>query len=286
MVTLSGSSSTVPAHRLPPFVFGLAQHAGDQVDVDLRETDGTRVAVRPEDLCGAVRAPVQFQDVVVEMLDAETEPRDAHPANRAELRLGERPGLALERDLARGRPRRDRRQAINETLELPDRQERRRAAAEIDEVERPPGDGRLPGVQLPLPPQNIEVRLDLGRVLVRVDPEVAEVAALAAERNVEVQAERDIRRRRGERRVGRLVHRLRRPDRERRIVGDEIAADFRFGRGCRRRCIAHRSYYTSRPGANPARLQAAPGRGFCKLNAAPPSASDAARRHDFRMSSE
>ena len=159
-----------PAHRLPPFVFGLAQHAGDQVDVDLRETDGTRVAVRPEDLCGAVRAPVQFQDVVVEMLDAETEPRDAHPANRAELRLGERPGLALERDLARGRPRRDRRQAINETLELPDRQERRRAAAEIDEVERPPGDGRLPGVQLPLPPQNIEVRLDLGRVLVPCRP--------------------------------------------------------------------------------------------------------------------
>ena len=257
-----------PPHRVPPLLFGLAQHAGDQIDVDLREINRPREVVGPEDLGRAVCASVQLQDVVVEVLDAETEPRDAHVANRGELGLGERARLALERDLASGRPRRCGRQPVDQPPELPDREERRRAAAEIDEVERPPGDGRLPGVQLPLPPQHIEVRLDLRRVLVRVNPEVAEMAALAAERDVEVQAERDVRRRRGKGRVGSLVHRLRRPDRKRRIVGDEVAADLRFGRrsGCRG-YIAHRSYYTSPPSgggvAHPACLQAAPCRDFC-----------------------
>ena len=81
-------------------------------------------------------------------------------------------------------------------------------------------------VQLPLPREEIEVRLDFLRVLVGVDAEVAEVAALAAERDVEVQTERDVgRRRRGERGPGVGGHGVGRPDRERRVIGDEVAAD-------------------------------------------------------------
>ena len=51
------------------------------------------------------------------------------------------------------------------------------------------GDGRLRGVHLPLAGEDIEVLADFLRVLVGVDTEVAEVAALPAERNVQVQTQ-------------------------------------------------------------------------------------------------
>ena len=112
----------------------------------------------------------------------------------ASLRLGERAGLALERDFFGRRPRRDGRQPLHEAAELPHRQERRRAAAEVHEVERPAVDRRIGVVELPLARHHVEVFLDFLRVLVGVDAEVAEVAALPAERHVQVQAERHRRR--------------------------------------------------------------------------------------------
>ena len=82
------------------------------------------------------------------------------------------------------------------------------------------------GVQLPLARQEIEILLDLARVLVGVDAEVAEVAALPAERDVQVEAERHAcagGRCQRRPRVG--GDRLRRPHRERRVIRDEVAAD-------------------------------------------------------------
>ena len=137
-----------------------------------------------------MRAAVQLENVIVEVLDAEAEPRHAHVANGGELGFGERAGLALERDFFGRRPRRDGRQPLHQAAQLPHRQERRRAAAEVHEVERPAVDRGIGVVQLPLARHHVEILLDFLRVLVGVDAEVAEMAALPAERDVQVQAER------------------------------------------------------------------------------------------------
>ena len=85
-------------------------------------------------------------------------------------------------------------QPLHQAAQLPHRQERRRAAAEVDEVERPPVDRRIGVVELPLARHHVEIFFDFLRVLVGVDAEIAEVAALPAERDVQVQAERHRRR--------------------------------------------------------------------------------------------
>ena len=81
-------------------------------------------------------------------------------------------------------------QPSDQAFELLRREKRRRAAAEVDEVERPAGDRRLRRVQLPFAREHVQVVVDLLGVLVGVDAEVAEVAPLPAERNVQVEAER------------------------------------------------------------------------------------------------
>ena len=73
------------------------------------------------------------------------------PPDRGELGFGERARLALERDLLGRRSTDDVAVSrLHEASRAAGRQERRRAAAEIDEVERPPRDGRPLGVELPL----------------------------------------------------------------------------------------------------------------------------------------
>ena len=114
MVTLSGSSSIVFSNAALPVLFGLAEHAGDEIDVDLRKLERLRELIRAEHLGRAMRAAVQLEDVVVEVLDAEAEPRHAQVADRGELALGQRAGLALERDLLGRCPRRDGRQPLHE----------------------------------------------------------------------------------------------------------------------------------------------------------------------------
>ena len=81
-----------------PVRVGLAEHAGDQIDVDLREAERARLLVDAVDLRRAVRAAVQLENPIVEVLDAEAEPRDAELAERGELGIGERARLALEGD--------------------------------------------------------------------------------------------------------------------------------------------------------------------------------------------
>ena len=143
-----------------------------------------------------MRTSVEFQDFVAEVLDAEAQTRDADAANGGQLRLGQRPGLALEGHFLRVAPRGHGVEASDETLELFRRQERRRPATEIDEVQRPAGDRRQVGVELPFVRKHVEVIADLLRVLVGIHAEVAEVAPLPAERNVEVEPQRHARNRR------------------------------------------------------------------------------------------
>src|SRR4029450_13288459 len=107
---------------------------------DLREGERACAGVGLLDLARAVRPAVDLEDVVVEVLDAEAEARHAHLPDRGELALGQRAGLALEGDLLGARPRRERAQPSHEALELLRREEGRRAAAEVDEVERPARD--------------------------------------------------------------------------------------------------------------------------------------------------
>ena len=147
---------------------------------------------RAADLGRAMRAAVQLEDAIVEVLDAEAEPRDAGAADDVELGLGQRARLALERDLL-GRASRARSavRRLDQRLELRRRQEGRRAAAEVDEIDRPARRARAAArSSCPFPHERVEILLDLLRVLVRVDAEVAEMAALPAERDVQVQAER------------------------------------------------------------------------------------------------
>ena len=185
-----------------------------------------RETVGLADLGRSMRPAVQLQNPIVEVLDPQAQPGDAHLPNHFELVLGQRARLALERDLLGIFPRRQRGDSRDQALELLGREERRRSASEIDEVQRSACNRRLADIQLPFTGEHVEVAADFLRVLVGVNTEVAEVASLPAEGNVQVQAEghRGIVSG-GQRRLGVAIDGLRRPDRKRRVGGDEVAAD-------------------------------------------------------------
>ena len=69
------------------------------------------------------------------------------------------------------------------------------------------------------------------RVLVGIDAKVAELAALAAKRNVDVQAQRNVGVRLALERLGNLSDFLAAPQRVRGIIRDKVAADFGGGGG-------------------------------------------------------
>src|SRR5215216_6457952 len=106
---------------------------------------------------------------------------------------------------------------------------RRRAASEVCEPELPTLKSARATIDFILFNESLEVKLYLGRVLVRVDFEIAKLAALSAERNMYVETKRIVSTRR-------LIERLdckrdifRFPLRKRRICGDKIIADLRLG---------------------------------------------------------
>ena len=176
-----------------------------------------------------MRAAVQLENPIAEVLHPEAETGHTQGANAFELRLGERAGLAFERHLLRRVPGCAGRQSRDKALQLAGREKRGRAAAEVHEVQGATGDRRRLEIQLPLAPEEVQILFDVARVLVRVDAEIAEMALLPAERDVEVQPERHAPA------CGCCQRRprvppdgVRGPDRERRIVGNEVAADFRL----------------------------------------------------------
>jgi len=106
------------------------------------------------------------------------------------------------------------------------------AATKVDIAECAAGHGGAGGCQGRLVGERVGIALDIRRCDVRVDTEVAELAALPTEGDVVVEAQRH-RRRRGIKRRPHRANRLRAPAIKRRIVGDEIAAGFG--------CLAHGS---------------------------------------------
>ena len=88
-------------------------------------------------------AAVDFENVIVEVLDAEAQPRDAEIANRLELVVGERAGFGFERDFLRRVPWEQTLHPVGEELQLIGRQIAGRAAAEVDEARMASFDERL-----------------------------------------------------------------------------------------------------------------------------------------------
>src|ERR1035437_1727384 len=212
------------ADTLPPVLFGLADHARNEVDIDLRKPDGARELVRYVDLLRAVGAPVSLQDLLVEVLNSQAEAGDAHLLEDLQLPLGDGSGFALESDFLRLIPGQQPLHGVHQVAELASRDVGRRAAAEIDEAGFSPADESLPGIKRQFTNHGIQVAVDLGGVLSGIHLEVAEVAALAAEGNMHVDSERSTRTRKATEGLMRLRYQVLVPERIRRVVGDEVIA--------------------------------------------------------------
>ena len=128
---------------LGPVLVGLADHAGDQVDVDLRKSDLLQPLVGPEDFRRQVGPAVDLEDFVVEVLDAQRDAGDADLLERLHLFEAHRPRLALEGDFLGRLPRQVFAQAVVQRAELLGTQIRRGAPAKIGEAERPSLHARL-----------------------------------------------------------------------------------------------------------------------------------------------
>src|SRR5215217_2338939 len=134
-----------------------------------------------------MRATICREDFVVEVFDAKAQTRNADRFECFEFRFLNRAGLTLERYFFSVLPTDVSIQTIDEITQLLLTDVRRCAAAEVREAKLASLKRRHAAVELVLFDQRVEVDLDLGRVFVCVDFEVAEQAALPAERNVNVQ---------------------------------------------------------------------------------------------------
>src|SRR5689334_4801164 len=169
-----------------------------------------------------MRASVRGENLVIEVLDAETETRHTDVFQRLEFRLVQRAGLTFKRDFFRVCPTHVTIQTLDEITQLPIADIRRRAAAEVSETK--PTSLKRSGatVELVLFDQRVEIDLDLGSILVGIDFEVTKETTLAAERNVQIETEWIVYARGLRERVEGLRYELRLPLRERRVVRDKI----------------------------------------------------------------
>src|SRR5262245_14095763 len=124
--------------------------------------------------------------MVVEVLNPQAEPRDSDLLNDAQFSFGEGTGLGFKRDFLGFIPRQEFLHGGGQLCELARRNIGGSAAAEVDELGFAAADEGPLGVELKLPDGGVEVALDLARVLVGIDLEVAERAALATKRNMQV----------------------------------------------------------------------------------------------------
>ena len=209
--------------RALPRLERLANHAGNQIDVGVWEVGGLDPVPGPEDFGREVGPAVRLQDHVIEVLHAEGDAGHPQGLERLDLRLGERARFALKGHLLGVVPAKTPVEAGHESFELLDGQKRGSAATKVDIAERAAGHGGAGGCQGRLVGERVGIALDIRRCDVCVDTEVAELAPLSAEGHVEIQPQGRSGGRcvKGSQHVG---HRGLRPARERRIVGDEVAA--------------------------------------------------------------
>src|SRR4051812_43158951 len=125
-----------------------------------------------------MRTPIRGENLVIKVFDAETQTRDADLLQRLQFRFLNRAGLTLERHFFSVLPTDVSIQTIDEISQLLVADVRRRAAAEVCKAKLPALKSGHATVELVLFDQRVEIDLDLRSVLVRVDFEVAEQAAL------------------------------------------------------------------------------------------------------------
>src|SRR5689334_14092870 len=135
-----------------------------------------------------MRATIGGEDLIVKVFDAETQTRHTDRFKRFEFRFLQRPRLAFKRDFFRVLPTHVTIETIDEITQLLLADVRRRATAEVSEAKLASFERRRATVKLVLFDQRVEIDLDLGGVLIRVDFEVTEMTALAAERDVDIKA--------------------------------------------------------------------------------------------------
>src|SRR5207249_7307627 len=112
------------------------------------------------------------------------------------LVLLERARLALERDFFGSVPRHDRLRSLEKPPQLRRAEIGGRTATEVDELQRPAANHRQLAVKFYLLHESIEIRFYITGVFVRIDAEIAKLAALAAERDVQIEPQRRVRIRR------------------------------------------------------------------------------------------
>ena len=139
-------------------------------------------------MCPAVAA----EDLVVEILDAHAQPRNAQAVQGVQLFVGQRAGLRFESDLFRFVPGKVLLQTGEKLGQLFDGKERRRAAAEVDIARPPAGEQGSLAIEGRFLVHRVEVlgHAILPGVAAGVDAEVAEMAAAAAEGQVHVDPHR------------------------------------------------------------------------------------------------
>ena len=168
-------------------------------------------------------AAVGLENRIVEVLDAQRDPRHAERLEGPDLRFGERARLALKRHFLGIVPAEALVNPGHEPLELLHAQERGRTAAKVDVAEHSALDSRQRRGERRLAGERQRIPLHVGRRHVGVDTEVAELAPLPAEGHVEIEAKR-LGCRRGREGVEHGGHGVGRPPMKRRIVGNEVAA--------------------------------------------------------------
>src|SRR5688572_10045279 len=110
--------------------------------------------------------PIGRENLIIEILDAQAQTRDADFLERLDLRLVQGARLALKRDLLGIIPAHMPIEALNEMKELLLADVRGRPAAEIGEAELPALQRGHTAVSLHLLDEGAEVDLDLGGILV------------------------------------------------------------------------------------------------------------------------
>src|SRR5262249_15287031 len=144
----------------PPVAFGLVQHARDQIDIDLGETDRADEIIRPVDLLRPMSAAVDLEDMIVEVFNSKAEPRNADLLDDFELAFGQSAGFGFEGDLLGCAPGQEFSHGVCQTRELTGGNIRWRSTAEVDELRLSRSDQRLARVELQFVNRRVEIAFD------------------------------------------------------------------------------------------------------------------------------
>ena len=171
-----------------------------------------------------MRPTIGLEDVIVKILHTQAQSCDAQFAQGFELVLLECARFALEGDLLGFVPGEKGLESIHQSPDLVDREIRRRAASDIDKLERAMGQVGVTGQDFDLANERIEIEFDITGIFVSIDPKIAELAAFAAKWNVEIKAQGAVSGRGGEAKTFNTGQIFLVPEGKRGVIGNEIIA--------------------------------------------------------------